>query len=170
MRSLRSVLITGPVMTRPTNPAARPREFAMKVDIQPFQDRHKAEVVALWTTVFGYSAPHNDPARIIAQKLAFERELFFVALVESSVVGTVMGGYDGHRGWIYSLAVGPEVRRQGIATSLMKRMETDLRQRGATKINLQFVASNAAVMDFYRTLGYAVEERVSMGKLVVTDC
>jgi hypothetical protein len=137
----------------------------LSLEIRPFEECYQPQVVALWTTVFGYTAPHNHPATIIEQKLAFERDLFYVAILDQRVVGTVMGGYDGHRGWIYSLAVSPDFRRQGIATVLMRHLENELRRRGATKINLQVVASNAAVVDFYRTLGYTVEERVSMGKL-----
>jgi ribosomal protein S18 acetylase RimI-like enzyme len=135
------------------------------VTIEPFADCHQSEVIALWAAVFGYSAPHNNPAKIVEQKLAYERKLFFVALSEGRVVGTVMGGYDGHRGWIYSLAVSPDFRRHGIGAALMQRIEQELKQQGATKINLQVVATNAAVVEFYKQCGYAVEERISMGKL-----
>ena len=97
-------------------------------------------------------------------KLAVERDLFFVAEVEGAVVGTVMGGYDGHRGWIYSVAVAPHVQRQGIGAALIRHLEAALVARGCLKVNLQVRTSNAAVISFYRRLGYDVEERVSMGK------
>ena len=80
--------------------------------------------------------------------------------------GTVMGGYDGHRGWVYSLAVVPEVRRRGVGTALMRHVERELAVRGCPKVNLQVLASNAATVAFYEKLGYSVEERVSMGKLL----
>jgi ribosomal protein S18 acetylase RimI-like enzyme len=98
--------------------------------------------------------------------LAVQGDLFFVALINGIVVGTVMGGYDGHRGWIYSLAVSPETRRRGIGTALMRHAEQELARRGCPKINLQVLASNAGVVAFYQKLGYAVEERVSMGKVL----
>jgi ribosomal protein S18 acetylase RimI-like enzyme len=136
------------------------------VDIRPFHESDEADVIALWEAVFGYPAAHNDPATVIRQKLAVQRDLFFVARLDGRLVGTVMGGYDGHRGWIYSLAVGPEVRRRGIGTALMRHVERELAGRGCPKVNLQVLASNAATVAFYEKLGYFVEERVSMGKLL----
>ncbi len=83
-------------------------------------------VAALWTDVFGYPTPHNDPAKVIHSKLSVQPELFFVAAVNEQVVGTVMGGYDGHRGWIYSLAVNPQHRHLGIGSALMRHVEAAL--------------------------------------------
>src|SRR4051812_7115487 len=74
-----------------------------------------------------------------------------------------LGGDDGHQGWVYSLAVGPDVRRRGIGTALMWHIERELVSRGCPKVNLQFLGSNAATVAFYQKLGYSVEERVSMG-------
>jgi ribosomal protein S18 acetylase RimI-like enzyme len=136
------------------------------MDIRPFHESDEGGVIALWADVFGYSAPHNDPAQVIRHKLAVQRDLFFVARLDGALAGTVMGGYDGHRGWIYSLAVSPEARRRGVGTALVKHLERELAQRGCPKVNLQVLASNAATVAFYQKLGYAVEERVSMGKLL----
>lgn len=132
--------------------------------IRLFQDEHAAAVVRLWNEVLPDSAPHNDPERVIRQKLEVDRELFFVAVVDSTVVGTVMGGYDGHRGWVYALAVAPEHRRHGIASALIAHLEKALVARGCLKINLQVRASNAGVVEFYRKCGYQVEDRISLGK------
>jgi ribosomal protein S18 acetylase RimI-like enzyme len=82
----------------------------------------------------------------------------------SRIVGTVMAGYDGHRGWVYYVVVSPDHRRQGIGTALMERAEEGLASLGCPKVNLQVRAGNEAVVRFYETLGYGVEERVSMGK------
>jgi ribosomal protein S18 acetylase RimI-like enzyme len=136
------------------------------MDIRPFHEADEDAVVALWASVFAYPAHHNDPATVIRHKLAVQRELFFVAVEGDALLGTVMGGYDGHRGWIYSLAVHPEARRRGVGTALMRHVEGELARRGCPKINLQVLASNADVVAFYRTLGYAIEERVSMGKVL----
>jgi ribosomal protein S18 acetylase RimI-like enzyme len=136
------------------------------MDIRPFLDSDQEAVIALWRQVFAYTTPHNDPASVIRHKLAVQRELLFVATVESALAGTVMGGYDGHRGWVYSLAVAPRFRRQGIGTALMRRLEKALADQGCPKINLQALSSNSAVVTFYRKLGYNVEERVSMGKVM----
>jgi ribosomal protein S18 acetylase RimI-like enzyme len=141
---------------------------AISVDIRPFHESDEADVIALWEIVFGYPSPHNDPATVIGHKLAVQRELFFVARLDGRLIGTVMGGYDGHRGWVYSLAVVPEMRRRGIGTALMRHVERELAGRGCPKVNLQLLASNAATVAFYEKLGYSVEERVSMGKLLWT--
>jgi ribosomal protein S18 acetylase RimI-like enzyme len=110
------------------------------------------------------TAPHNEPATAIRMKREAEHGLFLVAEVDGNLAGTVMGGYDGHRGWIYSVAVDAKYRRRGIATALIRRLEADLIARGCMKINLQVRTSNAAVIAFYETLGYKVEEIISMGK------
>ena len=91
------------------------------IDIRAFHESDEEPVIALWTSVFDYPAPHNQPAAVIRCKLSVQRDLFFVALLDGKLVGTVMGGYDGHRGWVYSLAVAPGVRRRGIGTSLIRR-------------------------------------------------
>ena len=76
-----------------------------------------------------------------------------------------MAGYDGHRGWIYSLAVAPDLRGRGVGRALMAHAEAALAALGCPKINLQVVGANAEVVGFYRALGYSVEDRVSLGKI-----
>lgn len=137
----------------------------MKGCIHPFDaQRHRAQVVELWQRVFAYTSPHNAPQLAIDKKLAVGDGLFFVAEINSKVVGSVMAGYDGHRGWIYSLAVLPQYRRSGLGTRLMRHAEERLRLLGCLKINLQIVHGNEAVTAFYHKLGYETEQRMSMGK------
>jgi ribosomal protein S18 acetylase RimI-like enzyme len=128
--------------------------------------RDRASVVDLWRTVFGYAAPHNDPESVIRKKLEVGDGLFFVTVLDSQVVGTVMAGYDGHRGWIYLLAVSPAARGRGIGAQLLRRAEIALRKLGCAKVNLQVLEDNQGVVDFYEQAGYAVERRISMGKLL----
>lgn len=136
--------------------------------VTPFDDsRHREAVIALWRSVFGYAEARNDPALVIDQKVAAADGLFFVAESPAgagSVVGTVMCGYDGHRGWIYSLAVTPSERGNGIGRGLMQHAELALAERGCVKVNLQVLEGNRAVESFYQKLGYATEPRISMGK------
>ena len=132
--------------------------------IRPDADADEQAVIALWREVLPPNAPHNDPATSIRNKLAVERDLFFIAEVQEAVVGTVMGGYDGHRGWIYSVAVSPAHRRGGVGSALLRRMEAALKARGCLKVNLQVRTSNVEVVAFYQQLGFAVEELISMGK------
>ena len=138
------------------------------VEIVPYDVAlHRADVVALWVTVFGYETAHNEPALVLQKKQAVDDGLFFVARVrDGRVIGTVMCGYDGHRGWIYSLAVAPELQRSGVGTLLMEHAEHALQDLGCMKINLQIVAGNERARRFYETLGFRVEARVSMGKRI----
>jgi ribosomal protein S18 acetylase RimI-like enzyme len=132
--------------------------------IRPYEDSDEPAVIALWRESLPIIAPHHDPATSIRNKLAVEHDLFFVAVVEETVVGTVMGGYDGHRGWVYSVAVKATQRRAGIGTALLRRLEQALAERGCLKVNLQVRVSNAEVVAFYQSLGYQVEQLISMGK------
>jgi ribosomal protein S18 acetylase RimI-like enzyme len=133
--------------------------------IQPYSDtHHRAEVIALWDLVFGYQASHNRPALVIDKKVANGDDLFFVARSAEKVIGTVMAGYDGHRGWIYSVAVSPIHRRRRVGSQLVCFAERALARKGCVKVNLQIMEGNESVAAFYVALGFAVEKRVSMGK------
>jgi ribosomal protein S18 acetylase RimI-like enzyme len=103
---------------------------------------------------------------MIRHKLAVQRELFLVARLDGRLVGTVPGGYDGHRGWVYSVAVRPDLRRRRIGTALMRQVERELASRGCPKISLRVLATHAATVAFSERLGYTVEERISMGKVL----
>lgn len=126
--------------------------------------KHRKQVVALWQDVFGYEAEHNRPEVVIDKKIAAGDGLFFVALFKQTVVGTVMAGYDGHRGWIYSIAVLPAHRKKGIGLALLTFAEKKLSSLGCMKVNLQIMDGNDGVQRFYQANGYLVEKRISMGK------
>ena len=135
-----------------------------EITISRYDDAvHRSQVIAIWEAVFGYPAAYNAPDVVIDRKIAFD-DLLFVAEEEGEAVGTVMAGYDGHRGWIYSLAVRPDRRCQGIGSLLLATAERALDGQGCTKVNLQILAENAAVCLFYEANGFAVEPRISMGK------
>ena len=120
----------------------------------------------LWETVFGYDAAHNSPGLAIDKKLALQDGLLFVALIDGRVVGSILAGYDGHRGWLYSVAVDAGQQKQGLGSALVRHAEAALTELGCMKINLQIRGGNEAVTAFYESLGYVVEPRVSMGKLI----
>lgn len=135
--------------------------------IGPYRDRqHRGQVVALWQEAFGYDTAHNLPTLAIDKKLAVNDGLFFVATDKKTVIGTVLAGYDGHRGWLYSVAVHPGYRRHGLGSSLVRHAEQALTALGCVKINLQITGGNEAVVGFYEALGYGVEPRISMGKKI----
>lgn len=128
---------------------------------------HRQSLIELWRTAFGYEAPHNEPGLVIDKKLAVADNMLFVAVRGTTVVGSIMAGYDGHRGWLYSVAVHPQHRERGVGSMLVCHAERMLEALGCVKINLQILESNESVKAFYASLGYAVEKRVSMGKLLM---
>jgi len=137
----------------------------MNIEIKTFDNKeHRNQVIKIWTSIFRYKEPRNKPSLVIDNKLAVDDNLFFVAMEKDKVVGTIMAGYDGHRGWIYSMAVIPEKRRSNIGTKLLKHAENELKKLGCVKINLQIFKDNESVKNFYLKNCYSVEERISMGK------
>ncbi|MCK4512005.1 GNAT family acetyltransferase, partial [bacterium] len=136
----------------------------MRVEIRPYRDEDLPAVVELWRVVFPDAPPWNEPAADIARKLEVQRELFVVARDGAEIIGTAVAGYDGHRGWVYYVAVGPGHRRRGTGTALMRRVERDLARAGCPKLNLQVRGANREAVRFYESLGYVAEDRVSLGR------
>jgi ribosomal protein S18 acetylase RimI-like enzyme len=134
--------------------------------VRAYREADESAVSSLWEMAFPDDAPRNAPDRIIRQKLTTQRELFLVGVLDERVVATVLGGYDGHRGWIYHLVVHPEHRRTGFGRELMQTAERHLRALACPKINLQVRTDNGAVVAFYESLGYTIEERLSLGKVI----
>lgn len=134
------------------------------IAIQPYAVAQFAEVDALWRTVFPDDPPHSHAAVAIPQKLAVQRDLLLVAQEAGHVLGTIMAGYDGHRGWLYKLAVHPRARGCGIARALTHAAEQGLAELGCTKVNLQVRDTNPDAAAFWAHMGYAVEPRISMGR------
>ena len=132
--------------------------------IRPYAEADERPVVRLWETVFANDPPWNVPADDIRRKLTVQRGLFLVGELEGHIIATVMAGFEGRRGWINRLAVLPEYRRQGFARALMAEAERRLEPLGCPKINLQVRASNREVVAFYESIGYEVEDLVSMGR------
>jgi len=133
--------------------------------IRPYQDKDRNDLIKLWNSIFPDPAPHNEPSIALEAKLAVD-ELIFVAEHEGTLIGMCIAGYDGIRGWLYTVGVSPEARHQGIGTALIKYSVDALKGLGCTKVNLQIRAGNTEVTAFYASLGFEVEERVSMGLLL----
>ena len=136
--------------------------------IRAFREEETEAVVALWEAC-GLTRPWNDPRKDIERKLSVQPELFLVATSGKTITGTAMVGYDGHRGWVYYLAVHPSHQRAGIGRALMQRAEQLLVELGCPKINLQVRAGNESVIAFYEALGYGNDETVSLGKRLIPD-
>lgn len=135
------------------------------MQIETYQDHHFAGVKALWEAVFPNDPPYNRAEVSIPAKLLEQPELFFVAMDEGEVVGTVMAGYDGHRGWLHTVAVARSHRHGGIGGKLVNHAVEALKARGCIKVNLQVREGNP-VTGFYEKLGFEVEPRTSMGRRI----
>ena len=133
------------------------------MQIHPATVADRPGVVALWNRIFPEDPPHNAPAAVFDAKLATGDGMLFIAKEGSLIIGTAMAGYDGHRGWLYKVAVAPEYRRRGIARSLVDHAVRALRAAGCTKVNLQIRPANADVREFYESIGFLSEERLNMG-------
>ncbi|MDQ0645265.1 GNAT family acetyltransferase [Microbacterium murale] len=137
-------------------------------------ERHDADaVVSLWHEA-GLTRPWNDPHEDIERKLRVQPELFLVAEMPSAddmnrLVGTVMAGYDGHRGWLYYLATSPDLRGAGIGRALVSEAERRLTEMGCPKVQLMVRRGNEAVLDFYDQLGYERFDVANTGKRLISD-
>ncbi|PIE01006.1 MAG: GNAT family acetyltransferase [Thiothrix nivea] len=136
--------------------------------IRAYEEQDQSAVIALWREC-GLVVPHNDPAKDIARKLQVDRDLFLVGVSQHNIIATVMGGYEGHRGWINYLAVKPGEQRKGYGQQIMQAVETALRAKGCPKINLQVRNSNQAVIAFYNALGYSDDRVIGLGKRLEQD-
>lgn len=138
------------------------------MEIRAFEKEDKEEVISLWNQC-GLVVPQNDPEKDIDRKLMVDPDLFLVGVNGESVVATVMGGYEGHRGWINYLAVKPSEQRKGYGQAIMAAVEVLIRKKGCPKINLQVRTSNEAAIAFYAAIGYASDDVVGLGKRLEHD-
>jgi ribosomal protein S18 acetylase RimI-like enzyme len=138
------------------------------IEIRAFEQDDEEAVVRLWHRC-GLVTSLNDPAKDIRRKLEVHPELFLVAVLEGGVVGTVMAGYEGHRGWINYLAVDPTRQKKGIGRQLVTSVENLLKALGCPKINLQVRSGNIEVQAFYAKIGFVQEPVTSFGKRLAYD-
>ena len=131
--------------------------------IRTYRPDDAAEVIDLWREC-GLIVPWNNPQTDIDRKYADSPQMFFVGELENELVASCMSGYDGHRGWLYTVADKPEARRRGIGRQLVDHAVAALSNIGCPKVNLQVRSTNTEVIAFYEAVGFSTEDRVSMGK------
>lgn len=136
--------------------------------IRPYNKTDLDSVIQLWEAC-SLTRPWNNPSLDIQRKVAVADNLFLLAEMNELVVGSVMGGYDGHRGWINYLAVSPEQQKQGIARELMHTIEAKLLALGCPKINLQIRDDNNEAIGFYNAIGFTQDPVLSFGKRLLPD-
>ena len=130
--------------------------------IRKYIESDRTQLIDLWSEAFPSPYPHNEPLFVLNSKLEVD-DLIFVAEANSKIIGSCVAGYDGHRGWLYSVSVSTKSRRDGAGSKLVKSTLSYLAELGCIKVNLQVVAENAEVVSFYESLGFSVEDRISMG-------
>ena len=133
------------------------------MEIAPMQDGDDAAIVALWK-LCGLTRPWNDPAQDLALACKAADSVVLVARDNARICGSVMTGFDGHRGWVYYLAVHPDDRHRGLGRALMTAAETWLVDRGAPKIQLMVREDNAGALGFYEALGMTRQPVVTLGR------
>ena len=111
----------------------------------------------------------NNPNFDIQRKLNFQKELFFVGLLNDEIIATAMFGYDGHRGWLNYFAVMPNFQKRGFGKQLMTFGEMVLIEKGCPKLNLQIRNDNTKAINFYQNVGYKEDAAVSFGKRLIED-
>lgn len=139
-----------------------------KLNIRTYRDGDEARVINLWREC-GLIVPWNNPQTDIARKCADSPELFFIAELGHELVASCMAGYDGHRGWIYFLAVTPAEQRKGIAAKLISRAEQALIQLGCPKLELMVRKTNNEVVSFYSSIGFEPDPVMVMSKRLIKD-
>ena len=135
----------------------------MPLDIEPATARDAAKVIALWHAC-GLTRPWNDPQADYDLALATPTSTILVARDAGAIVASIMTGFDGHRGWVYYLAVDPAQRRHGLGRQMMAAAEEWLRAIGSPKIQLMVRGDNREATAFYKALGYDVQDVITIGR------
>jgi ribosomal protein S18 acetylase RimI-like enzyme len=135
---------------------------------RPYRGDDREALVSLWR-VCDLTRPWNDPYRDIERKLSVDADNLLVLEDDDRLIGSVMVGYDGHRGWVNYLAVHPDHQRRGFGHLLMSEAEKRLQVLGCPKVNLQVRGSNQAAVEFYRRIGYTLDDVVSLGRRLIDD-
>ena len=136
---------------------------ALPITIAPIEDADIPAIIALWQRC-GLTRPWNDPADDIALARKSANAAVLAGRDGSAIVATVLVGHDGHRGWVYYVAVDPDHRHKGYGGIVMEAAESWLRERGIEKLQLMVRSDNSQVQTFYQSLGYLAQERIVYAK------
>jgi ribosomal protein S18 acetylase RimI-like enzyme len=129
------------------------------ISVAPITDPDVEPVIALWQRC-GLTRPWNDPAADIAFARKGTNATILVGRRADKVAASAMVGHDGHRGWVYYVAVDPDLQGKDFGRAIMAAAEDWLRQQGVEKAMLMVRADNTKVRAFYDKLGYETQERV----------
>ena len=138
------------------------RGKTVSFEIATYNQNHQKALIELWRKC-NLVVPQNDPTEDIQKKLEFQPDLFLIALLDSKLIGSVIVGYEGHRGWLNYLAVHPDYRNRGYGKKLVERAIAELEKLGCLKLNVQVRESNISAVRFYEHLGFRDDHVVSLG-------
>ncbi len=136
--------------------------------IRRFRSDDESEVIDLWRQC-GLIVPWNNPETDIQRKLSTSPDLFYVGLLDDELIASCMAGYDGHRGWIYFLAVKNDYQRKGLASMLVDHAESELIKLGCPKLELMVRKTNENVISFYQSAGYDIDPVMVLSKRLTED-
>ena len=140
----------------------------MNLVIRSYRNGDNDDVIKLWQEC-GLVVQWNDPQSDIERKLKVQPELFLIGISDDNIIATAMAGYDGHRGWVYYLAVKPSIQKSGIGKLMMEETEHRLVKLGCPKINIMVRTTNLDVISFYKSIGYDEQEITTMGGRLIPD-
>jgi ribosomal protein S18 acetylase RimI-like enzyme len=126
------------------------------------------DVIALWRAC-GLTRPWNEPAGDFARAVEGACSTVLLRREGGALAASVMVGFDGHRGWVYYLAVAPGRRREGLGRAMMAAAEAWLKARGAPKLQLMVREDNDEALGFYHALGFARQPVVTLGRFFRED-
>jgi ribosomal protein S18 acetylase RimI-like enzyme len=141
---------------------------AGSLSIDTYRDGDEDSIIKLWQEC-GLVVPWNNPLTDIARKIADSPELFFTGRIDSKLVASCMAGYDGHRGWIYFLAVARSEQRKGFAAQLVAHVEAQLIELGCPKLELMVRDRNSEVIAFYEAIGFNLDPVRVLSKRLLKD-
>jgi ribosomal protein S18 acetylase RimI-like enzyme len=141
--------------------------YSSSVKIETLPERLYDDAVALWHDT-GLTRPWNDPSADLHRAVEGASSTVLAAIDGETLVATAMVGHDGHRGWVYYLAVSPELQGQGLGRRMMTECQDWVLARGIPKLQLMVRSSNAAAMGFYQRIGYIDAEVVVLGRRLDT--
>ena len=136
--------------------------------VKPYSSQNMDDVIDLWNRC-NLLRSWNDPKKDIKRKIKVNPELFLLGFIDNRLIATVVGGYDGHRGWINYLAVDPAYKQRGFGKQIMEAVEEKIGALGCPKINIQVRADNKDTPTFYESIGYKIDKVVSIGKRLEED-
>jgi ribosomal protein S18 acetylase RimI-like enzyme len=138
------------------------RGKTVSFEIVKCNQNYQKALIELWRKC-NLLVPWNDPTEDIQKKLEFQPDLFLIALLDGKLIGSVMVGYEGHRGWLNYLAVLPDYQKKGYGRRLVEKAIVELEKLGCLKLNVQIRESNISAVRFYERLGFKDDHVVSLG-------